>query len=144
MKQHFIFVITLFTTILTTNAILQFKPCNDGYYPNPINNVIIMPDPPIFGQFVNLYINVTQNAPIEDGVKADLSIIYPNLGIPITFVIDICNSGLQCPNPDKIIPVTIKFFLASRDTPLTINFTFRIVNPGDNILTCVTGYVDIQ
>ncbi|POG68777.1 uncharacterized protein OCT59_011878 [Rhizophagus irregularis] len=140
--KHFIFTIILFATLLMANA-LQFSQCS-GNYPNPVN-VSILPDPPIFGQPVEVFISIMAYTTVEVGAYVDIQVNNPDWVFPFTFQQDICNDNYvkNCPISDTYQFNYPYYFLVGSKT-LTVNIKARLVNPDNTILSCIDGSVTIQ
>ncbi|RIA81753.1 hypothetical protein C1645_836479 [Glomus cerebriforme] len=140
MKRHFIFIIILFSTFLMAST-LQFPQCN-GNYPDPVN-VTILPDTPVFGQPVNLYISIMAYTPVEFGAYVEYTMDNPDWLLPITYRQDICNDVYI-----QICPISNYYnynvsFYYKKGISIEVNVVAKLVNPDGNVLSCVNGIFTI-
>ncbi|GBC06260.1 hypothetical protein RclHR1_06710010 [Rhizophagus clarus] len=140
--KHFIFTTILFATLLMANA-LQFQQCN-GNYPNPID-VTMLPDSPIFGQSVELFMSTIAHTTVEVGAYVYILINNPTWVIPFTYRQDICNENYitNCPI-SNYFSYNYTYYFYNSNEPLTVNAKAMLMNPDDTILSCVQGDVTIQ
>ncbi|CAB4415846.1 unnamed protein product [Rhizophagus irregularis] len=143
--KHLIFLIIL-ASLLTANA-LQFSQCS-GYYPNPAN-VSLLPDPPIFGQSAEIFISTIAYTTIEASAYVNILMSNPNWDFPLIYKQKICMDKFvhqTCSKSDIYYSFDYKFTynLGNQTSALKIDIVAKLVNPDNNILSCINGTVTIQ
>jgi hypothetical protein len=142
--KHFIYTIILFATLLLANA-LEFSQCSETY-PNPVT-VSLLPDPPVFGQPAEVSISTMAYITVEFGAYVDIQISSAYWRVPISYQQDVCNDVYvrDCPiSNNYTFNYKFNYSLGSQSSNLTLNIEAKLVNPDENILSCINGVVTIQ